>query len=101
MVPKITVDELAHKLKSQEQFILLDVREAWELAHARIADSRLEARPMSRLAQEGVAALPESARSRAAQIYVLCHHGVRSANVTRWLVEQGWTSAFSVRSEER
>src|SRR3990172_4560430 len=96
MVPKITVDELAHKLKSQEQFTLLDVREAWELAHAKITDSRLEVRPMSRLAHEGVAALPESARSPQAQIYVLCHHGARSADVTRWLAAQGWASVFSV-----
>jgi len=28
---------------------------------------------------------------------VLCHHGVRSAQVTGWLAQQGWTNIKSVR----
>jgi rhodanese-related sulfurtransferase len=34
MIPEITVEELANKLKSQDQFILLDVREPSELEYA-------------------------------------------------------------------
>ncbi len=96
MTPEITVQQLAEKLKSSDGFILLDVREPWELQRARIRDDRLVAQPMSVLAQRGLEALPELVRQQDAEIYVLCHHGVRSANVTDWLASQGWTKVFSV-----
>ena len=96
MIPEITVEELAKKLKSQDQFVLLDVREDWELDHAKITDARLEVRPMSRLASEGTDVLPESAKSKDAEIIIMCHQGVRSAQVTGWLAGQGWTNVFSV-----
>ena len=96
MIPEITVTELDVKLKSQDAFILLDVRELDELEYAKITDSRLEVTPMSRLASEGLNALSESARSQSAEILVLCHHGSRSAQVTGWLAQQGWTNVKSV-----
>ena len=95
-IPQISVEELATKFKSQDQFVLLDVREIWELDLAKIKDSRLEIMPMSRLAREGINALPESAKSRDTEIFVICHHGVRSADVTNWLASKGWKNAFSV-----
>ena len=96
-IPEINVHFLAAKLKSDEVFVLLDVRELFEEDRAKITDSRLTVMPMSRLSSEGVDALPESARLQNAEIYVMCHHGVRSSDVTRWLVSQGWTNVFSVR----
>lgn len=96
-VPEIEVQELERRLRTGEGFILLDVREPWELLRARIADSRMQNAPMSRLSREGAAALPEPARDTQAAIYVLCHHGVRSAQVTNWLAAQGWKQVFSVR----
>ena len=96
IVPEITVEELSAKFRSQDHFTLLDVREAWELDYAKITDDRLEVLPMSRLAEEGIGALPESARSHEADVFVLCHHGVRSAEVVTWLAEQGWKNTFSV-----
>ena len=95
-LPLITVEELAAKFQSRDQFIVLDVRELWELDQAKIVDDRLNVLPMSRLAAEGVMALPESAKSKDAEIFVLCHHGVRSADVTNWLASQGWKNTFSV-----
>ena len=95
-IPLITVEELAAKFQSRDQFIVLDVRELWELDQAKIVDDRLNVLPMSRLAAEGVMALPESAKSKDAEIFVLCHHGVRSADVTNWLDSQGWKNTFSV-----
>jgi rhodanese-related sulfurtransferase len=95
-IPEITVEEFAKKLQSQDQFILLDVRETWELDFARIIDNRLENLAMSRLANDGVKALPDLARSHESEIYVLCHHGIRSADVTGWLVSQGWKNVLSV-----
>ena len=97
MIPEITVEELSKKLKSQDRFILLDVREPSELELARITDARLEIAPMSRLGREGIAMLSESARLQTATMYILCHHGSRSAQVTGWLASQGWTNVFSVR----
>ena len=96
MIPEITTTDLAEKLKTDEKFILLDVRELNELDYARLTDSRLEITPMSRLAREGTAALSDSAKSQDATIYVLCHHGNRSGQVAMWLSQQGWKNIFSV-----
>ena len=97
MFPEITVTDLAEKLKSDEQFILLDVREPFELGYAKIEDDRLEVAPISRLSEQGPDALPESAKSQDATIYVICHHGSRSMQVTSWLSQQGWKNIFNVR----
>jgi len=97
MCPEITVTELSKKLNSEDKFILLDERELDEMQHDKLTDSRLEVTPMSRLAREGPKALSESAQSQAATIYVMCHHGNRSAQVTAWLTQQGWQNVFNVR----
>lgn len=97
MFPEITVTELSEKLNSEDHFILLDVRELHELEYAKLTDGRLEVTPMSRLAREGATALSDAARSADSTIYVLCHHGSRSAQVTAWLAQQGWKNVFNVR----
>lgn len=97
MLPEITVTQLSEKLNSEDKFILLDVREPDELNFARLSDDRLEETPMSRLAREGTNALSDAAKSQDATIYVMCHHGTRSAQVTAWLAQQGWTNVFNVR----
>jgi rhodanese-related sulfurtransferase len=96
-IPEIDVMELSNKLNSEDEFVLLDVREASELDYAMIVDCRLKVVPMSRLAQLGVRALPEEVREKDAEILILCHHGVRSAKSTECLLAQGWTNVFSVR----
>ena len=97
-VPEIDVRELARKLQSDdESFVLMDVREAWELDQAMIVDSRLKVMPTSRLAQLGSEALPENVQDKNTEILVLCHHGVRSAQVTQWLLTRGWNNVFSIR----
>jgi rhodanese-related sulfurtransferase len=96
MIPEITVIALAEKLKSDEKFILLDVRELSELERAKVTDSRLEVTPMSRLAREGVKALSESIQSQEIPVYIMCHHGNRSMQVTGWLAQQGYKNVFNV-----
>jgi len=96
MYPEITVAELGEKLKSDEKFILLDVRELSELNLAKITDTRLEVAPMSRLAREGIKALSETVQSQKVPVYVLCHHGNRSAQATMWLAQQGYKNVFNV-----
>ena len=97
MLPEITVTQLSEKLKSEEKFVLLDVREPAELNHAKIEDSRLEVTPLSRLASEGPAALSESVRAQEIPVYILCHHGNRSMQVTMWLARQGYKNIFNVQ----
>jgi rhodanese-related sulfurtransferase len=96
-VPEIDVHELARKLGSDETFVLLDVREASELDYAMIVDDRLKVVPMSRMAQLGVGAFPEDVQQKNAEILVMCHHGARSAQVTQWMLGQGWKNVVSVR----
>jgi rhodanese-related sulfurtransferase len=95
-VQEISVDALADKLRSQDVFVLLDVREPWELESASITDSRLLAAPMSTLSQNGLAGLPDAVQVRDTEVLVICHHGTRSAQVAGWLSSNGWTRAFSV-----
>jgi len=96
MFPEITVTELAEKLNSDEKFILLDVRELEELEYAKIEDSRLEVTPMSRLADEGPDVLPESVKSQEIPVYIMCHHGSRSMQVTAWLAQKGYKNVSNV-----
>ncbi|MEW5940419.1 MAG: rhodanese-like domain-containing protein [Chloroflexota bacterium] len=96
-LPEIDVNALADLLKSDEEFVLLDVREADELARAKIEDKRLLHAPLSGLAAKGTAGLPEPARRPEGRVYVLCHHGNRSTQVTRWLAKNGWSNVFNVR----
>jgi len=96
MFPEITVIELGEKLRSDEKFILLDVRELAELQYAKLTDSRLEVAPISRLANEGLAVLSESVRSQEIPVYIICHHGSRSMQVAGWLAQQGYKNVFNV-----
>jgi rhodanese-related sulfurtransferase len=96
-IPGISPRELSEKLKSESSFVLLDVRELWEVSYARIDDPRLVILPLSQLAHSRESALPESLISNIdAEIIVMCHHGIRSADVTRWLVKQGWKNTRSL-----
>jgi rhodanese-related sulfurtransferase len=96
-IPEIDVITLAEKLKSGEEFILLDVREADELRLAKISDRRLIHAALSELSARGTSMLPAPAQGQERSVYVLCHHGNRSTQVTRWLVKMGWKNVFNVR----
>ena len=96
-IPEIDVQELETLLKSEEGFVLLDVREPWELARATWADPRLKLAPLSQLSQRGIEGLPPEGQTKDAQIVVACHHGIRSANITGWLITQGWSNVVSLR----
>lgn len=96
-VPEISAQELAAKLAAGEKFTIIDVREAWEIETASIQDERVVAVPMSQVSVEGQSAFPEAARDFQAEYVVMCHHGVRSANVTAWMRQEGWQNAVSLR----
>jgi len=87
---EISVAELKALQDSEDDLVVLDVREPWEFEAARIAGSKHI--PMgdipSRFQQE---LDPE------VHIVVVCHHGVRSMNVTAWLRQQGFEKVQSLR----
>ncbi len=95
-VAGISVQDLAQKRASRENFILLDVREPHELAYAHLGVGVLLV-PLSELAQAQLAALPpEVTADKEADIIVMCHHGSRSAQVTAWLRQNGWTNVWNL-----
>ena len=87
---EINPEEVKAKLDAGDAFTLLDVREPWEVETARIAGAKLM--PMGDVPSRANQELdPEES------IVVLCHHGVRSMNVTAWLRQQGFEKAQSMR----
>jgi rhodanese-related sulfurtransferase len=94
--PEITVQEVAAKLRQGDSFLLLDVRELYELQSASLPEGTFTLVPLSKLAAQQTAALSHAAQSKDAEIVVFCHHGVRSAQVTAWLRQQGWNNVLSM-----
>jgi rhodanese-related sulfurtransferase len=87
---EITPEEVKTKLEAAEEFTLLDVREPWEFDTARIDGAKLM--PMGDVPSRAHQELdPEDS------IVVICHHGVRSMNVTVWLRQQGFEKVQSMR----
>jgi rhodanese-related sulfurtransferase len=95
-IPEISVRQLAEKLKSSEKFTLIDVRELWEIELARIDNERVLILPMSRIARDQKDAFPPTLRDPQTKIVVMCHHGIRSADVTGWMRQHGWKNVSSL-----
>ncbi len=87
---EIDCQSIQKKLKTGEDFLLLDCREADEYAVAKIAAAKLI--PMSEIADR----LGEIEAYRQRPIVVHCHLGGRSLRVARWLREQGFSQAQSM-----
>ena len=85
---EIDVTEAARRRAAGEDFLLLDVREPQELAICAIED-HLHI-PM----QQIPARLNEVPKDR--PVMVLCHHGVRSMQVTMFLRRQGFDNATNL-----
>jgi rhodanese-related sulfurtransferase len=87
---EITAEAVKAKLDAGDAFTLIDVREPWEIQTASIVGAKLM--PMGEVPVRARQELdPEE------HIVVVCHHGVRSMNVTMWLRQQGFDSAQSMR----
>ena len=95
-IPEITVQTLNDKMKSEEQFIILDIREYLEIEKVRLNDPRVIILPMSQIVQKGVGAIPAKVMNKEKEIIIICHHGIRSAQVTGWFLMQGWKNVFSL-----
>lgn len=92
-ISQISVEELASRLASgTEGLQLLDVREPQEVAIAHI--DGFENLPLSEFA-EWSDQIPTRLDPQA-ETLVLCHHGVRSAQMCQWLLNQGFTNVKNV-----
>lgn len=87
---EIAAVELSNQLKSAPgELVLLDVREPWEVATARIDPSKNI--PMGKITSRAVQELDPGMR-----IVTYCHSGIRSLDVAIWLRSQGFESAQSL-----
>ncbi len=94
--PEISVTDVAKKIQEDETFVLLDVREMHELQMAKIDDKHVVILPLSILSQELLDAIPDEIKEKDTEVVVFCHSGMRSAQVSGWLRQQGWTNVFNM-----
>jgi rhodanese-related sulfurtransferase len=80
----ITPKELKSKLENGDKLILLDVREQWEYDLAKLSGSMLI--PLGTLPQS------LTKLNRDSEIVAICHHGMRSADATNFLLQQGFAN---------
>lgn len=93
LLPEVTVRELAQMLADSSNTLqLIDVRESWEVETACL--SNFVNLPLSEFAQWSEAI--ETRLDRDQQTLVLCHHGMRSAQMCQWLVNQGFTQVRNI-----
>ena len=84
----ITPRELKGRLEAGDELELLDVREPWEFETVRLEGSRLI--PMNDLPER------VSELDPALETVVICHHGTRSAHVTRALERSGFSDVLNL-----
>lgn len=87
---EVSPEEVNAKLKNRESVKIVDVREPWEYATARIHGS-------VHIPMNEIPARAEAELEPGEHLVVICHHGVRSARVTSWLRERGYLNAQSLR----
>ena len=78
----ISPKELKKSLDNGDKLVLVDVREEWEYSLAKVDGSILI--PLGTLPQS-LAQL-----NRDSEIIAICHHGMRSADATNFLLQQGF-----------
>ena len=80
----ISPKELKTRLDKGDNLVLLDVREDWEYSLAKIDGSILV--PLGTLPQS------LTRLNRESEIIAICHHGMRSADATNFLLQQGFSN---------
>ncbi len=91
-LPEITVKELAQTLASSTALQLIDVREPWELETASLPD--FINLPLSEFAEWSETVQTQLDPEK--ETLVLCHHGMRSAQMCQWLINQGFTNVRNI-----
>lgn len=85
----VSPPQLAEKLKNGEKLNLIDVREPIEYEIARIEAATLL--PLSCFRQ-----WIDTLNAEDETIVVMCHHGVRSAQVCHYLTQNGFEKVFNL-----
>lgn len=93
-LPQISVQELASRLQSGEDLPqLIDVREPEELVVASLPGFKNFPLSAFRYWSEDIATRLDPD----VETLVLCHHGVRSAQMCYWLMQQGFTNVKNIQ----
>ena len=87
---EISCSEVQTWRTENQDFVLVDCREPAE--HTLVAISGSQLLPMSQLPQR----YQELSGQEDQRLVVYCHHGQRSAQVTAWLRQQGFSQAQSM-----
>jgi rhodanese-related sulfurtransferase len=85
-LPEITVEELSERLTVGGDLQLVDVREPQELALAALPGFINLPLSESETWSQAITAHLDPAK----ETLVLCHHGMRSAQMCGWLIQQGF-----------
>jgi rhodanese-related sulfurtransferase len=85
---EISVEDAAKRLNEDPSFVLLDVREADELARVKVEGATWI--PMAQIPQR----IGELDKTKS--IAVMCHHGGRSERVAGFLVANGFSDIANV-----
>jgi rhodanese-related sulfurtransferase len=80
---EIEGDELAQLHQYGGDYLVIDIREPYELSHGVIAGS-------IHIPMNSIPSRIEELPAKSEKIVIYCAHGVRSFGVTAWLREQGW-----------
>lgn len=93
-IPEINVNELEELLQTlpQNPLQLIDVREPQEVAMAKLEG--FINYPLSEYSQWSEQILVQLDSEQ--ETLVLCHHGVRSAQMCQWLIKQGFTKVKNI-----
>jgi rhodanese-related sulfurtransferase len=92
-IPQISVEELSLLLVNKEPHLqLIDVREPEEVAIAAIAGFIVL--PLSKFAQWSEHITTQF--DPQVETLVICHHGIRSAQMCQWLLNIGFTNVKNI-----
>ena len=84
----LTVRQLKERLEQGEPPVLLDVREAWEMARCQLPGTTWI--PMGQI----MARVSELDKGQ--EIVVVCHHGIRSWQVAKFLEHEGFENVINL-----
>jgi rhodanese-related sulfurtransferase len=89
MIEEIDAKDAAERIAARPEAVLLDVREDEELQIVSVDGARHI--PMGDIPSRISELDPDT------EIYCLCHHGMRSAQVAGYLAQQGFEKVLNVR----
>ncbi|MGB2924354.1 MAG: rhodanese-like domain-containing protein [Limnothrix sp.] len=92
ILPEVSVETFAQRQTEDKDLQLIDVREPHEIEIAALKN--FQTLPLSQFEQWSPRIAVDF--DSAAETYVLCHHGVRSAQMCQWLQQQGFSNVINI-----